>query len=337
MNPQNIIASILAFISSVAGLLHSPQTLTFQDVAYNLNPLSISAMRERDYLGSDIVVEDVLSSTSSYTRSIVSYKSDGLKVYALMLIPKGEKPVGGWPVIVVNHGYIIPEKYTSDGNYEVHVDAFARGGYIVFKPDYRGHGQSEGSPTSQFYSPDYTVDNLNAISSIKKYPDANPNKIGVWGHSMGGNIVLRDLVINRRDIKAASIWAGVVGSVDEIMNNWQNRVSYEPDWEDLELREKYKDILTNVYGIPDDNPGFWKSVDPVNYTNEITTPVQIQVGTNDNQVPYDFSSSLNSKLKSENKVVEYFEYPGADHNISQNFSKAMKRTIDFFNRYLKED
>ena len=40
-------------------------------------------------------------------------------------------------------------------------------------------------------SPDYTIDVLNAVSSMQRYQDADPNRIGMWGHSMGGMATLR--------------------------------------------------------------------------------------------------------------------------------------------------
>ncbi len=335
MNLQNIIAGLMAFIASFVGLFHSPQTVTFKDVAQDLNPLSIVAMRTRSYPGSNITIEQTLAPALTYNRYIASYNSDGFKIYALLYVPKATKPKDGFPVIVFNHGYITPEKYTPDGNYIAYTDVFAKNGYIVFKPDYRGNGKSEGTSTSTYFSPDYTIDDLNAISSIKKYSDANSNAIGVWGHSMGGNITLRDLVINKTDVKAAVIWTGVVGSIDEIMNNWQNRVSYKPDGEDLRLRGQNKDVLIGIYGTPNENPDFWRSIDPTNFVKDINTPIQIHVGLDDNQVPPDFSSSLYTKLKNENKNVEFYEYPGADHNISQGFSIAIQRSINFFDHYLK--
>ena len=78
------------------------------------------------------------------------------------------------------------------------MDAIARSGYIVFKPDYRGHGDSEGEAVGAYGYPDYTVDVLNAVASLKRYPDADPSRIGMWGHSMGGFITLRCMVITRR-------------------------------------------------------------------------------------------------------------------------------------------
>lgn len=39
-------------------------------------------------------------------------------------------------------------------------------------------------------------------------------------------------------------------------------------------------------------------------------------------------------MKDVRKVVELYEYPGDDHNISQNFGVAMDRTIKFFDEHL---
>jgi dipeptidyl aminopeptidase/acylaminoacyl peptidase len=332
---QDIIFHILAFFAVIAGLFHSGQNLNLQKTVVSItNPLSIESLRSRSYPGSEIAIEETLPPAKTYTRYIASYKSDGLKIYALLLIPNGAKPKNGWPVIVLNHGYIIPDKYTPDGNYIPYADAFAKNGYLVFKPSYRGHGKSDGVPTSSYYSPDYIIDDLNAIASIKKYPDANPSRIGIWGHSMGGQIALKVGVIDK-NIKAVSVWGGVVAPINEIMNNWQNRVSYKPDPLDLRLRNEGKDLLTAAYGNPATNPTFWNLADPNSYLKDIKIPIQVQVGLADNQVPPDFSKGLYQRLRLIGKTVEYFEYPGANHDINQSFSKAMGRTIDFFNRYLK--
>src|SRR4030042_4908355 len=332
---QNITSYFLAFIALITGLFHSPQPQTVQQTPVTLNPLSVQAMRSRDYPASGIIIEEILSPEPNYNRYTASYKSDGLKIYALLLVPKGVRPKDGWPVIILNHGYITPEKYTPECNYIPYADAFAKNGFLVFKPNYRGNGKSDGSPTSTYYSPDYTVDDLNALAAIKKYPAADPKRIGGWGHAMGGSITLRDLVVNKDDIKAAVIWGGVVGSYNDIMFNWQGRVSYKPDAEDLMLRNKNRDVLVGVYGTPTQNPDFWNSCDPTYFLEDITAPVQIDVGLADNQVPPDFSEVLYDKLRILGKTVEYYTYPGSNHDINQGFDLAMKRTIDFFDRYLQ--
>lgn len=302
----------------------------------SLNPLSIEAMRQRSYPGSDIVIEQTLDPGSNYKRFIASYQSDGLKIFALLTVPIGTKPKTGWPVIVFNHGYIPPTEYRTTERYIAYTDAFSRNGYIVFKPDYRGNGLSEGKPEGAYYSPAYAIDDLNAIASIKKYSEADKNKIGLWGHSMGGNITLRDLVVDQQDIKVVVIWGGVVGSYDDLMNNWQRKVTYQPPPRELALRNNYRQNLIQQYGTPKSNPEFWNQIDPTYFIKDINVPIQLHQGSNDEEVPALFSESLFNKLKQAGKTVEYYTYPGADHNISEpSFSIAMNRSVDFFNKYLK--
>ncbi len=324
------------FVQSVTKNLEQVATQPVQKLQEAANPLSISAMRQKNYPGSQFVIEQTLSAKPNYTQYIASYRSDGLKIYGLLTVPKGTPPAGGWPAIVFNHGYIPPEQYETTQRYVAYLDAFARDGYVVFKSDYRGNGNSEGQPEGAYYSPAYATDVLNALASLRQYPSVNPNKIGMWGHSMGGNITLRSLVVRPNDIKVAVIWGGVVGSYDDLMNNWQNRVRYQPPARELAQRNNYRKNLTDAFGTPTSNPTFWNSLDPTHFLADITAPIQLHVGGNDEEVPPDFSETLFTNLKSLNKTVEFYSYPGGDHNISSpNFEVAMHRSVAFFDKYLK--
>src|SRR3989344_6487306 len=306
------------------------------DSKTTLNSLSIEYLRQRNYSGSDITIEETLAAEGNYQRYIASYKSEGLKIYALLTVPNGEKPQNGWPVVIFNHGYISPKEYQTTERYIAYTDAFSRNGFIVFKPDFRGNGNSEGEPEGTYYSPAYTVDDLNALFSIKKYIDANPQKIGVWGHSMGGNIALRDLVVRPDDIKAAVIWAGVVGSYDDLINNWHRRVPSRPSGRELSLRNRSRQSIIDQYGTPQSNPAFWNALDPTFYVADIIAPVQLHHGTADEEVPLSFSQMLFNKLKKSGKKVELYTYEGADHNLAEPaFDLAMSRSLQFFDIYLK--
>lgn len=296
------------------------------------DPLSISAMRARTYPGSDLKIEQTLANGVNYHQYIASYLSDGLKIYGLLTVPISGN---NFPIIIFNHGYIPPTQYRTTERYVAYVNAFAREGYVVFKPDYRGNGSSEGQPEGAYYSPAYTVDVLNALSSIKKYPGVNSSRIGMWGHSLGGNITLRSLVISP-DIKAAVIWGGVIGTYDDLMNNWQRRVSYNPPPNELALRNRSKANLITKYGSPSANPKFWNSIDPNYNLQYLSASVQLHAGSEDEEVPPDFSEGLFFRLKAAGKKAEFYTYPGADHNISEpSFDLAMQRSIAFLDKYLK--
>jgi uncharacterized protein len=303
-------------------------------VAEEIVPLSIENMRKQNYPGSDLNIEQTLSAGSNYNRYVVSYISDEYKIYALLTVPKGEKPENGWPVIVFNHGYIPPAQYRTTEKYIAYTDAFARNGYIVLKSDYRGHGDSEGYPEGAYYSTAYTRDVLNAVSSIKKYPDADQNNIGMWGHSMGGHITLRSMVVTD-DIKAGVIWAGVVASYEDMALNWSRSRPWRPSPEESSFRRTSRQDLIDKFGGFDVNKSFWSSISPINYVNDISGPVQIHHGTQDPEVPVLFSEKLNQALIDNEKTTELYIYEGDDHNISKNLNTALNRSIEHFDKYLK--
>src|SRR6266513_25766 len=190
-------------------------------------------------------------------------------------------PASGWPVIIFNHGYIPPTVYRTTERYIAYVDAFARNGYIVFKPDYRGFGSSEGQPVSAYYSPDDTVDVLNAVTTMQRYGSADPNRIGMWGHSMGGNITLRALVNDPR-IKVAVIWAGVTATYQDLLENWHPPPGSGPP---PSTTRSWRQDWVARYGTPEQNPRFWNSISPMSYLADITVPIQIHHGTADVEVP----------------------------------------------------
>lgn len=287
-------------------------------------------MRQRDYPGSDLLIEQTLQPGSNYSRYIASYQSDGLKIYTLLTVPYGERPSTGWPVIVFNHGYIPPASYRTTERYVAYVDAFARNGYIVLKPDYRGHGNSEGVATGGYSTPDYTIDVLNAVGSIQRFTEADPQRIGMWGHSMGGHITLRAMVTTH-SIRAGVIWAGVVASYPDLLTRWRAT----PPATLSSGARSWRSLFIEQFGTPEENPEFWAAISPITYIAEISGPLQLHHGTADESVPILFSEMLYQAALGAGVPVEFYTYPQNDHNISQSFSVAMERSIAFFDRYVK--
>lgn len=285
-----------------------------------LHPLSIKSLRTREYPGGDFIIEETLSNGTNYSQYIASYFSEGLKIYGLLTIPLGEKPNDGFPAIVFVHGYIPPKEYSTTGNYPTYQASLARSGFITFKPDLRGHGNSEGDPVSAHYSEKYIIDTMQAISYLKEYPETDKDNIFYWGHSNGGQIGLRVALISP-DIKAASLWAGVVGSQKHM---WETYVDIIP------FLDTEENPLINEHGLPSENNDFWDDIDPYYFLDEIKTPIELQHGTNDDSVPIILSEELRNALEDKGKEVIYHIYQNDDHNIGNNSSLAFRRTIDFY-------
>jgi uncharacterized protein len=294
--------------------------------------MSITALRNGTYPGSEITIVKELDRGSNYRRYYAYYLSEGLKIYALLTIPMGDAPEGGFPAIVFNHGYIPPDVYRTTERYIAYVDEIARSGYVVFRIDYRGHDASEGEASGAYGSPGYAIDVMNAVASIKKLAEVNPEKIGMWGHSMGGYLTLRAMVASQ-DVKVGVIWAGVVASYPEMLYNWRRTGSFTPSpssrgvgWRTAWLEE---------YGTPDENPAFWDTVSATSYLADLSGPLQLHHGTLDEDVPLEFSIRLAEQARAAGKTADLYTYEGDNHNISANFSTAMQRTIEFFDLYIK--
>lgn len=311
----------------------APTSTTTPTPTPTLHPMTILAMRQTPYPGSEIVIENTLTAAYNYNRYYAYYLSEGNKIYGLLTVPTGDPPEGGWPSIVFNHGYIPPTQYRTTERYIAYVDWLARNQYIVFRIDYRGHDQSEGDARGAYGDPGYTVDVLNAVASLQQFPSANPDKIGMWGHSMGGYLTLRSMVISE-DIKAGVIWAGVVASYPDMMSKWR-RNTPGPAPTPPSFARRWQQEWVTEYGTNEENPDFWSSISANSFVSEISGPIQLHHGTADESVPLVFSQLLWSEILAVNGEVEFYTYEGDDHDLSGYFSLAMTRTIEFFDRYLK--
>ena len=295
-------------------------------------PMSIPFMRNGQYPGSEITIVKELDKGLNYRRYYSYYLSEGLKIYALLTIPDREPPEGGFPAIVFNHGYIPPDVYRTTERYIAYVDEIAKAGYVVFRIDYRGHDASEGEPTGAYGDPGYQIDVLNAVASIKELPEVNPEKIGMWGHSMGGYLTLRAMVISE-DVKVGVIWAGVVASYQDLLYNWRRTGSFTPSPSSRGIGWRTRWI--EEFGTPEQNPAFWDSVSATSYLTDLSGPIQLHHGTEDEDVPLEFSIRLAELARSAGETADLYTYEGDNHNISGNFATAMTRTIEFFDSVLK--
>ncbi|MBS3741291.1 MAG: prolyl oligopeptidase family serine peptidase [Candidatus Cloacimonetes bacterium] len=283
-------------------------------------PLTIPDLRANNYEEGNLTIERQLSNGSNFTRYIAFYKSEGNKIYGLLTIPNTSKPTNGFPAIVFMHGYIPPDRYSTIRNYRTYQAELASEGFVTYKPDLRGHGNSQGEPASSHFSQKYVIDALHAISSIKKHEYVDTTRIGYWGHSNGGEIGIRVAVITT-ELKAYSFWAGVVGSFEDMLETHNQKIPF--------LRNRNIELVQK-YGLPSKNPDFWNKMDPYHYLDYVSAPIQLQHATTDPSVPVELSVHLKQELEQANKTVVLYKYQGDDHNISKNYNIAWQRTVQFF-------
>jgi dipeptidyl aminopeptidase/acylaminoacyl peptidase len=296
--------------------------------------MTIPYLREQTYTSQLSELETAFDG-SNYTAYTTSYTSDGLKINGLLTRPNGESPSGGWPAIVFVHGYIPPASYETQGQaYSSYVDYLASNGFVVFKIDLRGHGQSEGEPGGAYYASDYIIDVMNAYSALENASFVNPKTIGLWGHSMAGNVLMRTWAA-KKQIPAVVIWAGAVYTYEDMLQYRITDASYQPAANSTERMRRRQQIYEK-YGSPSAKVKFWQEVAPVSYLTELKGAIQIHHAVDDDVVNIGYSRNLNTLLEKTSVPHEFYEYTSGGHNISgASYTEAMQRTVEFYTTHLK--
>lgn len=295
--------------------------------------MTIPYLRERVYASSLSNIDEI-SQNANYTSYLTSYDSDGLRINAQLTVPGIEKPQNGFPAIIFIHGYIPPANYQTLVNYASYVDYLARNGFVVLKIDLRGHGASEGEASGAYYSSDYIIDTLNARAALQNYEMVNPNAIGIWGHSMAGNVTLRAMA-SMPDVPAAVIWAGAVYTYEDWEEFGIQDGSYRPPSNQSE-RQRQRDLLFETHGRFDSASPFWAMVTPTNYLQDIKGAIQLNHAVNDEVVDIGYSRNLSELLDEKGVEHELKEYSSGGHNLSGvAFNEAMGNTVEFFRTHLR--
>lgn len=312
-----------------------------------------TSLKNASIRASDITLGEVIKDDPQYTSQKfyfhLQYPKDkpALKVSGLLNIPKKE---GTFPIILMIRGYVDREKYSPGVGTQRVGEELAKSGYITLAPDFLGYGESDPPSDKpieerfQTYVAALTL--LNSIKTLdeafKNYcqrdsspaePDQNDtrclvkniqvdeNKVGIWGHSNGGQIALSVLEITGKSYPTV-LWAPVSKPFPYSI------LYYTDEFEDhgkmlrKVVAEFEKDYEVEKYSL-------------TNYLDWIMGPIQLHQGGADDAVPQKWSDLLAEELENQGIDIEYFTYPGADHNLAQGaWNSAVLRSIEFYRKHL---
>jgi dipeptidyl aminopeptidase/acylaminoacyl peptidase len=280
---------------------------------------SIEALRSRAYGGGRIEITETLGENSAFTRHYFRYDSDDLSIYGFANVPHGDGP---FPVIIALHGYIEPEIYQTLDYTTHYADALASAGYLVLHPNLRLYPPSDEG--DNLFRVGMAIDVLNLIALVKEnsgspglLQSANPEHIGLWGHSMGGGISTRVLTVSP-DVDAAVLYAAMTG--DEQKN-------YEAIYRWLNGSMGLEELAVPVEAL--------SRISPIYFFENITATVSIHHGLEDKLVPVQWSMQTCEQFKALAKDVECHYYEGMPHTFYGAREKEFIRyTIQFFDRIL---
>ena len=150
-------------------------------------------------------------------RQNITFMSGGLRCRGWLYLPDTLAPDDTVPAIVMAHGYsAVKEMYLSH-----YAERFAAAGLITVVFDYRYFGESEGTPRGQLFPLEQQEDYRNAITWISDHPHVDPQRIGIWGTSYSGGLVLYVGIFDKR-VKA------IVAQAPSAMN-WETRRGIDPE------------------------------------------------------------------------------------------------------------
>lgn len=289
----------------------------------------IENLRKRQFPGSPIAFERVVADTPAFTKYAISYRSDALKITGLMAIPKQPATAATdnkYPAIILNHGYYPTESYRPGNGTDREMDYLSARGYVTAAPDYRNHAGSSDLPDVFLTRVSYPVDVLNLVGALKSENRVAADRIGIWGHSMGGEVTQKAVAVHPGDFKAVVLYGSM--SATEAENREQIRTAFR--------RPDYVAEFDKRFGTPQSAPEVYAKLSPATYLKDVTAPVSIHHGTADPQVPYAWSVKLRDQLAAAGKPVEFFDYPGGPHIFQgQQWADFMSRINAFYDTHLK--
>jgi len=321
----------------------SAATPTPSATPHPLAAYTIAGMRERNFPGGEIRVRGLLEQDDAITRYYIDYPSDGLTITGLMYAPAGDGP---FPTLILLHGYIEREQYYAGADTWQAADYFARRGYLVLAPDLRGWGESD-SGLSLFHT-GLTADVLNLISSLPSLPEADPARVGLWGHSMGGGIAAKVLTVDDR-VRAALLYAPNSADDADLIARWgpgclagQSQAAGDHCNPGEIIPPETPPELIAAYLSAASDPDFLRRVAPLYYLNEIAVPIQIHIGEEDGlslvETPVEWSARLAEALRAADRDVTVFSYPGQGHAfLGQGWETLLERALAFFDQTLRPD
>lgn len=308
-----------------------------------LEKYAFANLRKIKFPISTITLSEILDQKENYISQIFHYgvqnppaKSDlapaGVKkVSGLISVPKEE---GTYPIIIMLRGFVPKEIYATGIGTKRAGEVFAQNGFIVLAPDFLGYGQSDSPSASSIEErlQTYTtilslLSSLDSLSSglTASYSgkiNADISKVGLWGHSNGGQIALSILEITGKNYPTV-LWAPVSKPFPYSILYFTD----EFDDHGKALRKMVANFETD-YNV--------ELYSPTNFYSWINAPIQLHQGEKDDAVPLKWSDQLVEDLTKLGKEVTYFTYPGVDHNLlPDGWSTAVQRSLDFYKTKLQ--
>lgn len=315
----SVLGILLFYLFSSSPLLSPLSSDEFSRYIRSLDQYSFSRLSEDTPVFTEITIEKTIKAYPTFTSYLFSFTSHGKKVTGLLNLPKGKGP---FPVIVMVRGYVDKEIYYTGLGTKRGGEFFAENGYITIAPDFLGYGGSDGESNdifeARFEKPRTIID---LLSAVKAYPKADGSRIGIWGHSNGGQITLSVLEITKTSYPTV-LWAPVTQAFPDSIMQYIDELPDKGEYIKKTYGQFSEHYMPEDYSI-------------ASHYNQINAPIEIHQGLSDEEVDSKQTEKTVKLLKDLSKQVTYFTYPGENHNFTKgSFDTLSSRNLLFFQKYL---
>ncbi|MFN8440245.1 MAG: S9 family peptidase [Caldilineaceae bacterium] len=236
---------------------------------------------------------------------------DQRQIPAWYFTPVTPAPSGGYPCILYVHGgpaaQLRPE-------FDVRFQYFLNHGYAILATNVRGstgYGRIYTALDEVELRMDSVTDLKYAVEWLHQRPEINSSRIGIYGRSYGGFMVLA-AITEYPELFAAAV--DVVG-----IANWVTFLEKTAVW-----RRAHRE---SEYGSLAHHRALLERISPIHKIERVRCPLHVQAGDNDPRVPLYESEQLVARLKAHGGTVEFVHYADEGHM----FSKLSNR-IDSFTK-----
>ena len=245
---------------------------------------------------------------------------DGTPLNGRIFLPADFDSTQKYPVVIYvyggPHGQMITDHWIS--GWRLWFQYMAEHGYIVFSMDNRGtnnRGLAFEQAIHRHLGTVEVSDQMQGVRYLKSLSYVDTTRMGVHGWSYGGFMTISMLTRRPGIFKAAVAGGPVI------------------DWHYYEVMygERYMDT-------PQSNPEGYEESSLLNYVDNLQGHLLIIHGTVDPVVVWQNSLLYLRKAIDAGKQLDYFVYPGDEHNMRGKDRVHLYRKItDYFDLYLKEE
>lgn len=217
--------------------------------------------------------------------------SRGHRLSAMLHIPDPFAPKR--PVVMICHGFTGDKVGANQMNVKLAAD-LEQAGYAAVRFDYLGSGDSDGEFASDTTVSGWQIDAANVVRWTTNQPELKGHPLVLYGHSLGGLIVLTHKDPEGR-VAARMVFAPVVDAVGNMRTNILGP--------DLWQKSFHGELIANFFGKAFSlKPQFVKDLtethyDPLHDAAKLTTPLLVLHGTADAAVPIEGSRVLHERYQ----------------------------------------